>query len=303
MSSLRMIPYGPLAVHDTGAPQNVNQYTTVVFLHGYTWHSGALIHLLPFANEHHVRIVLVNRRDYPGATATTEEDLTRLKAASAATPEAAGILRAYIKDRAREVYALLESFIVTEGISQEGGLVVIGWSFGSVFLNALLVYAPAFPAGKVTVASYIKRVVAYDTIMGYPTPANWYSPLKSSSAVSEGNSHRLSGPVLTRWATGYFKHGQVPSELEQETPLSNPTPTIFRMTEEEISAARFLPPGSPGGSDYLLTLATRQHSLTAELRKAILVPADNDNEWSRVTFRLMWGDHSIWEVNLGEVGV
>lgn len=117
--------------------------------------------MVPFAAKHGARLVLVNRRDYPGTTSYSEEELKLLNAGAASTFEAAEALRIYIKGRGNDLYDFLEEFIVKEKISQKGSIIVAAWSFGVVFTTALLAYASSFPQREVDVASYIRCVLNY----------------------------------------------------------------------------------------------------------------------------------------------
>ncbi|KAI0761772.1 hypothetical protein BD413DRAFT_616770 [Trametes elegans] len=70
-----MAPFGGLHVlSDTGPPDGQDVYTTLVFIHGYVWHGGAFGKLLPLAPHFGCRIIVLNRRDYPGASPYTAEE-------------------------------------------------------------------------------------------------------------------------------------------------------------------------------------------------------------------------------------
>jgi len=295
MPALLMTPSRNLSVHDTGAPEGESSYTTLIFLHGYIWHSGTFARLLPFAKQYRVRMVLVNRRDYPGATTCSEEDLSNLKSASQdTTPEAANLLREFCKVRARELHEWLQGFIELEGISKAGGIIIIAWSLGVMFLHMLLTYAPTFPpiSGGVDVAAYIKCAVAFDNGMGYPPPPPiYYHPLFDTSLAPAVRMN-----VFSTWISGYFKHGETPSDIEFRTPLSTPPSTVSTMSEDEVSSAKHAPPSNPGGSEEMLIRASRQHLLHAKLRKAVLFPAIVDDGWSKVRWRMIWADHSVGEI-------
>ena len=89
-----------LYYEDTGAPQNSESlYTTLIIVHGTGFHgreysTRTLLHsstlpnfplseifrrLLPLAAQHNLRLVLINRRDYPHSSPYTEEDLDKVR--------------------------------------------------------------------------------------------------------------------------------------------------------------------------------------------------------------------------------
>lgn len=175
MTELSLKKRGLFAVHDTGAPTDGDDYLTLVMLHGFAFHSGmwltrsrddlvsiltALIgsfqKLLPFAKKYNSRIILVNRRGYPETTPFTAQELQEFS--DAATPEGEAVLRQVLKDRARDIYELLEVLIKEDHIPQKGGIAVGGWSFGTQFSTALLAYGPSF-VSDIDVASYIRSIV------------------------------------------------------------------------------------------------------------------------------------------------
>lgn len=263
--------------------------------------------------------MLVNRRGYPGATPVNVAKLAKLEAAlnDDKTPGAVDVVRAHLRDHAKDLHEFLENFILEEKITKEGGIILAGWSLGTAFLNALLAHASTFPASKVNVASYIKRVVYNGTylsitsghhkcprtsshyyptdgphrILGYPQRAEWYNPFGDLSLSPEEQVIRFG-----LWVSGYYNHDENHFKLELRTPLERPPPSITTMTQAEQESFVYGPAGSPGGSDLLLALTSTQYGIFEEIQKAALFPAAADNEWAKIPWRHVWSDHSIWEV-------
>lgn len=124
---------------------------------------GIFSRFFPLAGKHNTRIILVNRRDYPDSVPFTEEelgDISPLKL-EASGEGASLILQNYARERAKELYDFLEVVVVKEKIPKNKGLTIAGWSFGTVWITAFLAYASSFPVGKVRLAPYIRRLVAY----------------------------------------------------------------------------------------------------------------------------------------------
>lgn len=99
------------------------------------------------------------------ATPYNQDELKLLHAGLADTPEAAESLREYVKGRGKDLYDFLEEFIAKEKIprrgSESGGIILAGWSFGTVFITSLLANAPTFPKGTVDVAAHMRCVLNY----------------------------------------------------------------------------------------------------------------------------------------------
>lgn len=117
--------------------------------------------MLPLAESHNSRIVLVNRRDYPGAIPYSDEEMHLLSSTMLDTPEAAANIKLFAEARAREVYDFLVHLVKTENIPVDGGIVLAGWSLGAVWMTAFLAYASTFPVGDIDLRRYIRRVVLY----------------------------------------------------------------------------------------------------------------------------------------------
>lgn len=158
---------------------------TVVIIHGYVWHGGVsalnqtALHqahtplscfvvgnfkkLIPLAHQRRARVVAVNRRGYPGSAPFNNVDLSLLESlvSSPPTPNDAEIMLAFMRDRTQEIYDYLTRFIAIEHTPLAGGIVLVGWSFGTVWLNAFLANIDSCPPSEVDLRSYIRRIVYY----------------------------------------------------------------------------------------------------------------------------------------------
>ncbi len=129
--------------------------------------AGTFVKLVPLAHKYNARIVLVNRRDYPGATPYTEEELTPLREANVAKdPSTAhALFMPYLKERARELHTFLVHFVVENDIpsvdGNTGGIVLAGWSLGSIWMTALLAHVHTFPVVDVELGAYMRRIVLH----------------------------------------------------------------------------------------------------------------------------------------------
>ncbi len=217
-------------VHDTGVPDMPADYTTLILIHGYVWNSGMsqlslpldsgvlsvapleiFSKLIPVVKAQGTRLLLVNRRDYPGSIPYTEEELEVLPAsASTADGDHLSAIRlnllSYMRARAREVYDFLEELVHHDQVppanpkENTGGIVIAGWSFGSVWMLAVLAFASSFPTTDVYLSKYVRRVVCYGELWSFSASSR---SLMSTTQISHMSSWaiRLRKTRTTRFST------------------------------------------------------------------------------------------------------
>ncbi|OJT10817.1 hypothetical protein TRAPUB_12686 [Trametes pubescens] len=305
-------------LEDSGVPNGSTDYTTLVVIHGYTWHSGIFSKLVPLAKDNNTRVVLVNRRDYPGARPLTQEERALLPSLS--TEEAADAteiseatqkIDIFMKERAREVYDLLVELVNNADLPpfqrdrNTGGIIVAGWSFGTVWITALLAHAASCNTNNADLSAYMRRVVFFDPsyhLLGYlPPTTSGYHPLLDPELTRETIDQAFAG-----WVSGYYDHGSTFETLEQKTPTQDPPPTITTLTPEEVVRAQYLPPGAPGGSDALLFQSGRRLGLFKKLKERALylsklgAPSETaGNMWPEVEVCYAWCLRSTWDTTWG----
>ena len=303
-------------------------------------HTGIFAKLLPLAHAHNARVVLINRRGYPGAAPYTDEELATLRDAfERLKPDRAAaraMLMTFMRARAREVYDLLEAFVVENDVpiaqpaENSGGIVVVGWSFASAWMTSLLAHVAEFEVNDVELSKYVRRVIFHGEpslrehamdhvlmplicpkdgpfhVMGYPPPEDPYNPL-FDTALGADTTY-----MFVNWVSGYFQHGETADEIERRIPLKTPPPTLSTLTDEERASALYPDPGLPGKSDDLLLVGCIRSGLFTELRKKALclTPETADKEaeekegaervgtdaWRDVEVRYVWCDRSVWEM-------
>ncbi|KAH9913819.1 Alpha/Beta hydrolase protein [Epithele typhae] len=301
-------------LHDTGAPAGSNDYTTLVLLHGYIWHSEIFRPLLPLARTHNARILCVNRRGYPGARPYTPAERAPLEhppGPGAPLAEVAAFrarVAAFYRERGRELHALLLE-LAQGGLPKadrgrnRGGIVVLGWSFGTTWMHAMLADVAAFDAeagSEIDLGDYVRRVVLYEPLValaGYPPPRDAYNPFADPAVVIEEQQE-----LLMNWISGYFLHGPDFSDidtLERRQHLPVPRPTLTTMSVETVGDVTHAPAGSPGGADHTILQAGLMANVYPKLRERMLrLPAEKREDgkmWEHVEVRVVWGDMSIWE--------
>lgn len=131
--------------------------------------------------------------------------------------------------------------------------------------------------------------------LGYAPPLDFYNPLQDLSLAPEERARVFAG-----WVSGYYTHGESPSELEYRTAAAEPRPTMLTMSPEFVRSALCRGPGEPGGSDACLLHEGIHHGLFASTRLDALYPtnfADEETvEWRDIELRYLWCDRSVWEM-------
>ncbi len=125
--------------------------------------------MLPLGKPSNARLILVNRRDYIGAIPFNSQERADLFTAAAVAKtepdEARTRILVWMRDRAREVYDLLVHIVAEHKIplarpgTNRGGIVAVGWSFGTTLMAALLTNMASFPVGNIDLRKYLRRVV------------------------------------------------------------------------------------------------------------------------------------------------
>ena len=175
--------------------------------------------LVPLASRHNSRVVLVNRRDYPASAPYTIEERAVLANAAVEVktdPLAARAkLRAFMAERAREVYDLLIAFVAQHKIpparpeENKGGIVIGGWSFGTGWMTSLLANVASFPVHEVELAKYVRRVIfygAYRVAVSKQPTTQW----KCSHAAKY---YKIL--LTSSWASRPSRGGSSPSSIPQ----------------------------------------------------------------------------------------
>ncbi|KAI0065818.1 alpha/beta-hydrolase [Artomyces pyxidatus] len=278
-------------------------YTTLVMVHGTAFHADIFGPMLPFASANRVRIVLVNRRDYPGSTPFSTEELAALSSADLEVRADA------LSKQGVEIGLFLAWLVHTQGIppvtadadgTSQGGLALVAWSLAHTPMAAFLAYADALPEdARATLEPCLRAYCIYDaphTSFGLQT-IDSYHPLLDTTYPPESRV-----PRFFSWVSAYYTHSAAalashdPALLDT-TPLPFPAPpaprppTLDAMTPADM--ARVAWPGPIEGSEgYIhgmpLAITWRQTERTLfDARLARVLP--------RCRVVVAWGGETLWE--------
>lgn len=297
-----LLRLGKLAYRDTGAVPGSTNYTTLAIVHGFGWSNGVFRKLEPLAAQYNARLVLINRRDFPGSEPYDADERAELARTQDGGPDAIEVMQRFMANRAHELHDFLAAFIARAGIPRadgaRGGLVLVGWSFGSTFVTAFLQALGALPAAHgVALRDYLRRIVLYDPpchSLGIALPADKYHPLEDETIPP------LERPLaFSRWVTGYYSHGDSPDALERRTPVADPRPSILNFAPAELAQVFHEGPTGPGGSDLALLMVGIASGLNARMKDDGFYPADGEDAWRDTEIRYLWCDRSVYEMPWG----
>ncbi|KZP26746.1 hypothetical protein FIBSPDRAFT_731663 [Athelia psychrophila] len=217
---------------DSGPVDGSDDYTTLVIYHGLAFTGHTFHKLLPLGAKDNIRLVIVNRRDYPGSTPYTDDNLADLNAGKAV----------FMERLAAEVAHLLVWFSETHDIpkisadGKKGGFAVMGWSAGAA--TPLSTFAYPEVVGKEAYAKlepYYRRLIIYDAPslpFGYDHPPEGYSPFTDPDfPTPEAIFNNFSN-----WVSGYYEHPNLASRSIHGLDFSKhgARASIESMTPEEM---------------------------------------------------------------------
>ncbi|KIJ29430.1 hypothetical protein M422DRAFT_208887 [Sphaerobolus stellatus SS14] len=316
---------------DSGVPiLDDKPYTTLVILHGYSFNSHMFHRLMPIAKASHIRLILVNRRGYPGSTPFKPEETAGFDAPlnkdenSAQSPPSSLVriqhYTSFLQQRGVEMARFLVKFIDIEKIPVKaegraiGGISLMGWSLGNVISLSMLAYANTYdPVLIKKLEPYLKKIIIYDPphhALGFPTPAGAYTPMFDEAIPRDQRQRKFS-----EWVSAYYLHPEsiqdpkipfnnIINILEQKTPIpSKPTPL---MSLSPADRAKGVTKVTPETADPFLVL-DQARSVHKEMRIRALFGNYNEGNapliLPNVGISYVWCTESIWSAVYAMKGV
>lgn len=122
--------------------------------------------LLPLASQYNIRLVLVNRRDYPNSSPYTDKDLEKLNSSDDWAQDE------FAKGRAQEYATFIRRFVEQESTPEmtvdgkDGGIVLLSWSSGVAYTIPLLSFADSLPEDlRDAIEPYLRLYVSFGECM------------------------------------------------------------------------------------------------------------------------------------------
>jgi hypothetical protein len=126
---------------------------------------GIFQRILKLAPKRGMRLVCLNRRDFPGSTPYSKDEIAMLREGNDAET-----FRQFRSARGHELGRFIASIVETEHLPPprqrhngvEGGVVLLGWSLGNSFTNAMLAHMRSMDATSVAVIQeYVHTYVVF----------------------------------------------------------------------------------------------------------------------------------------------
>ncbi|KAF8215078.1 hypothetical protein K438DRAFT_2123734 [Mycena galopus ATCC 62051] len=297
---------------DTGAPNNALNYTTLILVQGHTYHGGKFSvsatsfifnkslavfrKLLPLAAARSLRIVCINRREYPGSTPHTAEEL-RVYA------EGSEKERATLMNEAGINLALAVDGIIQQCGLSPTGVALCGWSLGNAFVMAAMASIFSLPPESAKrLQSFVQTIIMWDPpsqALGIASPPNSYNPLYDQNIPP---ADRI--PAFAKWTAEHFIHGDLSTRNPDQLNFRHADPSrkaTFHDTplEELINIVDF----SVGDKyDTILTQPPFASILAMSANKA-LFDSEIRAAWKGTKVAHMYGtaasayiQYGVWEI-------
>lgn len=256
---------------DSGVPHNPvfsTSYVTIFIVHGSVYTAPVFQKVMALAANYGLRIVGINRRDYPGSTPFSPSELSVLSGGS--DDERVGFVRA----RGLEIATFVDRFIENQGVppisedGKSGGIALLGWSLGNAIVISTISCCDTWPTElQSRLKTHLRALILQEpptVALGTPLPPKAWSP-QIDTTIQESDRD----PLFTQWITSYFRHGDLSKRdldlLTYVVPATFRAPSVFTMSDEQIAEIVYQPPAST--SDMLFMIRFSEQ-LLASHRKA-----------------------------------
>ncbi|TBU28071.1 hypothetical protein BD309DRAFT_1022138 [Dichomitus squalens] len=258
-----------LSYIDSGVPSGTKDYVTIFAIHGTVFTGPIWNRVISLAPKSGVRFVAVNRRDYPGSTALSPEEINVLN--SGTDDQKADFLKA----RGVEIATFISLFAEKHNLpaasadGTAGGFGIVGWSLGCAFALAAVAAVDALPVPAQALWKAGARALILQepptVSLGKAIPPDAWTPLVDQSMPAEART-----AFFSHWITSYFKHGDLssrdPKAISYVVPATSRAPTIYSLTEEEVKHSIYEP--SAFGSDMAFMIFSALQ-IAATYKKAV----------------------------------
>ncbi|TFK25402.1 hypothetical protein FA15DRAFT_687009 [Coprinopsis marcescibilis] len=260
-----------LAYLDSGPPlsHRIN-YKTLFAVHGIVFSAPIFQRVMDLATQSGLRIVAINRSDYPGSSPLSAEDIGLISRSDAERVS-------YFRKGGLELVHFIDMFIRVNKLpeisedGETGGVALLGWSLGNSFTLSGITHASELADdAKDRLSKHLRSVAPVinppSIGLGMPLPArNWLPYMEDSIPFKD----RI--PLTTQWLTNYIDHSDISKRDD-----------IYNM-HSHIPYIAF--PDALAGSDGLL-MKNLSSQLSANYHKACY----------RKEIRSLFPHMKVWEV-------
>ncbi|KAJ7250043.1 Alpha/Beta hydrolase protein [Mycena haematopus] len=276
---------------DTFSPStNVTNYTTLILVHGHSYHGAVFQKLLPLAPARALRIICINRREYPGSTPHTAQELRVYTSGS--EEERASLL----SEAGINLALAIDGIIQQCALPSAGSVALCGWSLGNTFVMAAMASILSLPPEtRKRLQSFVKTIILWDPpshAFGIADPPKAYMPLYDQDLAPAAR-----GPAFGKWVTSYFIHGDLSTHDADQLNYRNADPSR-KATFEDMPVGELLKivDFSVGNKcDTFLVQPPFASSISRLTNKALFDPAIRA-AWEGIQVSYMYGQATSWNI-------
>jgi pimeloyl-ACP methyl ester carboxylesterase len=273
--------------YDSGAPPN-RDYSTIIVVHGNTYHAGTFLTLFDGASALNLRVILVQRRRYPGSSPYTDEET---KAILQGTEEE----RHTVLDTDGELLALFVDNMIRDYDLKK--VAIVAWSQGTGYLNLIVDAIKRVGAeAQERLQTHVYALIHWDPpcgIMGldYPPTGAW-TPLYDYTLSPEKRAE-----AFGQWLAFHFPHPNLssrdPQTLIYKLETHVKSPSFSNVPIEKFLTMVDFTANAKGeyvmGEDYYKSI------MFERLRRAFMDPSVR-KLWKNAKFCCIYGEESPWNV-------
>jgi len=273
--------------YDSGAPTNPD-YSTIIVVHGNTYHAATFLTLFDGASAHNLRVILVQRRLYPGSSPWTDEET---KFVTHGTEEE----RQTVLDRDGELLALFVDNMICDYNLKK--VAILAWSQGTGYLNLIVDAIKRVGAeAQARLQDHVYALLHWDPpsiIMGIDDPPTGaWTPLYDYALSPEKRAE-----AFGKWLALHFPHPNLASR--------DPTTLIYKLDDpvkppsfSNVPLEKFLTMvdfTANARGEYAMGEEYYRSIMFERLRRAFLDPSVR-KLWKNAKFCCIYGEESPWNV-------
>ncbi|TFY74065.1 hypothetical protein EWM64_g9947 [Hericium alpestre] len=268
----------------------IGSYLTVVMVHGIAFNAAIYQLMFSAAEAHGLRIVAINRRDYPGSTPMSDDDIT-----ANGSPDNESWTE-FFRQRAFEIGEFLAWFAQTQDIPKfsesetgkaEGGIALVSWSAGIRSTMGLMGFADRLPenTGK-ALDPYFRAFCLLDcpqSLLGIEAPG-LYNPFYDFSLGDERFK------TFFAFIDAHYDHADIHSgDVSTLTmqPRSTSPGTLTTMMPEE--KGKVITPVT-SRSELLITPGPVYYAMIKRM-----ADKSTSDIWPRCKLKVFTCENSVWE--------
>ncbi|CAK5282969.1 unnamed protein product [Mycena citricolor] len=268
---------------DSAVPEsNKTDYVTLLLIHGGMFHNG---NLAAIGSSNHVRVIALNRREYPGSSPYSPQELDLLTRGSEAQKSQ------LLAEMGRDLALFIAG--VAASLSLPGSIAVVGWSVGSLMVLSIAASMDMLPEdARQTLTTSVRSMILFrhaegpSVAYGMPDPEGIDIPPMMDLMAADADQESS----ITRWLLSFFAHGDLskhdPRNLQYNVTDSIRLPTIPMDGITDFTASTKY--------DGIL-ISPRFHSVTAKLLDKSLFDSHVRGElWKDTEFFVVTGSADSW---------